>query len=112
MFGQNNDPAVYFQLGLFLSSGSEHLHFSVGTLATINPAGADNATLVKRHEPKQAKCEPYRSEFVNLCFPVKCYLWDTMPYTKILPHECAIRPLTIGVGVFFSKESLINYSHF
>lgn len=54
MFGQNNDPAVYFQLGLFLSLGSEHLHFSVESLATINPAGADNATLVKRREPKQA----------------------------------------------------------
>lgn len=36
MFRDNNDSTVYFQLGLFLSLGYEHLYFSVGTLVTIN----------------------------------------------------------------------------
>lgn len=36
MFRDNNDPTVYFQLGLFLSLGQEHLYFSVEILVTIN----------------------------------------------------------------------------
>lgn len=48
MFRDNNDPTVYFQLGLFLSLGEEHLYFSVETLVTINSAWWGGSTFMKR----------------------------------------------------------------
>ena len=52
MFRDNNDPTVYFQLGLFLSLAWKHLYFSVGELVTINSAGEGYE---KRDEQLEAK---------------------------------------------------------
>lgn len=56
MFRDNNDPTVYFQLGLFLSLGYEHLYFSVESLATINSVG-EGAAFMGRDEQKEVECE-------------------------------------------------------